>query len=165
MTAPTYWTLEKRLGYGLVAKLKADAGLFNATFGDRVEYAQDYIDVDVGQGPTVLIMPDLPADPNRWGDNWAETPFHFLAVIENWDDRQMGRTLAEAYQSLDVVFKNASDLLENYVTDTEANLASKCGDLKIRHELNIEDRQNKTGRQVRFILTVTHKRPLSYSAA
>lgn len=163
MTAPEYWTLEKRIGYGLVDLLKADTGLFNATFGDRVEYAQDFVDVDTGQGATVLIKPDLPGSPVREARSWATTPFHFLVSIENWDDRQQRRTLAEAYQMLD--FLDATDLLENYVDDQEDNLASLCGKLEVQHELNIEDMNDRPKHQAKIIVTVTHKRPLDYSAA
>lgn len=165
MPAPTYWTLEKRIGYGLVDKLKADAGLFNATFGDRVEYAQDFVDVDAGQGATVLIKPDLAADPVRKARSWGTTPFHFLVSIENWDDRQQRRSLAEAYHMLDAIFLDATDLLENYVDDQEDNLASYCGKLEVRHELNIEDMNDRPKHQAKIIVTVTHKRPLDYSAA
>lgn len=165
MTAPGTWTLEKRLGYALVAMLQADAGLFNQIFGDRVEYAQDYVDVDSGQGPTVLIKADLPQEPLRKGDNWAQTQFQFIVLIQNWDDRQQNRTLAEAYQALDAVFINANDLLVTHVTDTEENLASKCGQLEVRHELNVEELNDKPARQARILVTVIHKRPLTTTTA
>lgn len=165
MAAPNIWTLEKRLGYGLVAMLQADAGLFNEIFGDRVEYAQDHVDVDAGQGPTVLIKADVTQDPLRKGTNWAHAPFHFIVVIENWDDRAQNRTLAEAYQTLDAVFIDANDLLVNYVDDVEENLTSKCGQLEVRHELNTEDLNDRPVHQARIIVTVMHKRPLDYSNA
>lgn len=165
MAAPDIWTLEKRLGYGLVAQLLADTGIFNRTFGDRVEYARDHVDIDEGQGPTVLIKPDLPQDPVRKGDIWADTPYHFLVLIKNWDDREQNRSLADAYQMLDAVFLNAKALLETYVVDTEENLASKCGKLEIRHELNVEELNDMPARQARIIVTVAHKRPLDYSVA
>lgn len=165
MTAPGTWTLEKRLGYALVAMLQADAGLFNQIFGDRVEYAQEHVDVDAGQGPTVLIKPEVPQDPVRAGESWAQTQFQFIVLIKNWDDRQQNRALAEAYQSLDAVFVEDAEYFEDYVDDVENNLTSKCGRLTIRHELNTEDLSDMPARQARIIITVTHKRPLTYTNA
>lgn len=165
MAAPGTWTLEKRLGYALVEMLQDDAGLFHQIFGDRVEYAQEHVDVDAGQGPTVLIKPDLPQDPLRKGENWAQTQFQFIVLIKNWDDRQQNRALAEAYQTLDAVFVEDSVYFEDYVDDVEENLTSKCGELTIRHELNTEDLNDMPSRQARIMVTVMHKRPLTYTNA
>lgn len=165
MPAPNIWTLEKRLGYGLVAMLQADAGMFNQIFGDRVEFAQDFVEVDSGQGPTVLIKPDLPQDPLAKGENWAHATFQFIVVIRNWDDRQQNRALAEAYQTLDAALVDEAAYFEDYVDDQEENLTSKCGKLEIRHELNTEDLNDMPVRQARILITVMHKRPLTYSNA
>ncbi len=165
VTPPVIWTLEKRLGYALAAMLQADTGIFNNAFGDRVEFATDYIDVDEGQGSTMLIKPDLPQDPVRQGRTWAEVEFHFMAVIRNWDDRQMRRSLSEGYQMLDVALRDEAAYFETHLNDEEENLCSLCGKITIRHELNNEDLNDTPMRQTRIIVKVTHKRPLAYSVA